>query len=265
MNAEMCQMLPNWKINIQNTIILYMVEQSTGIHQERVVKPVEVIPNLFYLINGEIQHRTEALGFGLKTQNYFVIFDRGSGKYKESVDNNIVSTAEGRKIIDIGTHSHRDHVGGVEGELWLPEENITVTPTGDKTASDLYNVRPQELHVTRRLLDGEVLKIDHARITVIATPGHSPDHACYSVEVNGLHFLILGDLPGGHSERIGSDLNARVRSIQKVRDIKFTHFVEGHGLPNDHLQPRAIFDSMWHRFGEKLKPSFGYLQDPLHR
>lgn len=181
--------------------------------------------------------------------------------------------ARSRRTVHLVTHQHFDHVGGVMKlldhgfgtELWAPLPQETVPPTGDITASDLYNERFPGTRVDRFLHDGEVLRFGDVVITVIATPGHAPDHACYLISWRGHCVGIFGDIDGGHSERVGGDLETRARSIARLQDQRCTEYVEGHGSLEYPLRPRAEFSSRMKRFGEKLKPGFGYLFDPMHR
>ena len=77
--------------------------------------------------------------------------------------------------------------------------------------------------------------------------------------------LILGDLAGGHSERIGSDLTEREKSVRKVAATSFDYFLEGHGSFRDPLRPRSEFNGLWRHMGEYMKNGFGYLLDPMYR
>lgn len=228
-------------------------------------RPRMLLPSFFYLINGERTHKTDAFGYAVASENAILVFDRGSGTRKNIVDRSIEILAAGRKVIDIGTHNHEDHVGGVTSELWLPEKQYTVFPTGDETGADLYQKRAHSKNPTRILHDSEIMYFDDITLTVITTPGHSPGHACYKVEKGDTSVLILGDLAGGHSERIGSDLIERERSVRKVNATSFDYFVEGHGSFQSPLRPRKEFEGMWRHMGENMHKGFRYLLDPMYR
>ncbi len=244
--------------------------------QQRTVvdRPLCLVPGLLWMINGEFPHRTDAGGFAVETPHHLVVFDAGSGKNTPRVEANLDQLGgRARKIVHIATHNHLDHVGGVMplvehgygSEVWTPESHLSSQPTGDATASDLYDVRFPGVRVDRTLYDNEVLQFGDVRIHVVSTPGHAPDHACYFISWRGNLIGIFGDIDGGHSERLGSDLEQRSRSIARLTDVREFTYVEGHGGLSQPLRPRFEFVQKMRRCGERLQPGFGYLFDPMHR
>ena len=82
-----------------------------------------------------------------------------------------------------------------------------------------WTVRPSR--ATRLLADGDVLDLGGRALTVIATPGHSPDGICLLDERHGL--LIAGDTLGTgplYAQFPDSDVAAFARSTQRLRKLR---------------------------------------------
>lgn len=95
------------------------------------------------------------------------------------------------------THSHFDHIGGVEeikaetgAEIVFceGEEVIAENPTNNLSA--LYDT-PYNIKADKLLKDGEVITFGNLSAKVIKTPGHTPGGCCYYFENEGV--LFSGD------------------------------------------------------------------------
>lgn len=90
------------------------------------------------------------------------------------------------------THTHADHLSfnrDIKDSLGVPMV--------------MHAVSPSPL-IDRHVVDGEVVVLDGAPITVLHTPGHTPDSVCYRIDgavLTGDTLLINGsgrtDFPGG--------------------------------------------------------------------
>jgi glyoxylase-like metal-dependent hydrolase (beta-lactamase superfamily II) len=97
------------------------------------------------------------------------------------------------------------------------------------------------------LVDGEVIAAGDSNLTVVHTPGHSPDHVCL---LDGTD-LYCGDLvrAGGTiviPARRGGDLTQYLASLRRVREIAPLRLWPGHGPVIDD-PVKAIDDYIRHR------------------
>lgn len=83
------------------------------------------------------------------------------------------------------THSHNDHIGGI-ADLLATQTNIKVHgPSCSKIP-----------HVNNICEEGDMFELwPHARIEVLHTPGHLPEHVCYVLldTLNEQHHIFTGD------------------------------------------------------------------------
>ncbi len=114
------------------------------------------------------------------------------------------------------THSHLDHIGGVE----------------------LLGVEPA------RPADGEEV----AGLTALATPGHTEDHLCFLIGKD----LFCGDLILGEGSTIvppaseGGSLAKYMASLQRVSELDLERMYPGHG-PVIEDPPAKIAEYVAHR------------------
>ena len=114
------------------------------------------------------------------------------------------------------THSHLDHIGGVE----------------------LLGVEPA------RPADGEEV----AGLTALATPGHTEDHLCFLIGKD----LFCGDLILGEGSTIvppaseGGSLAKYMASLQRVSELDLDRMYPGHG-PVIEDPPAKIAEYVAHR------------------
>jgi glyoxylase-like metal-dependent hydrolase (beta-lactamase superfamily II) len=113
------------------------------------------------------------------------------------------------------THAHRDHAAGVPHlrAAW-PDARIIGGPDGDL------------------VIDGDWIPAGDGRVQVIATPGHSSDHAC--LWDAGARLLFAGDLlvSGGTvmiAASSGGSLRQYLDSLARVRALEPARVYPGHG------------------------------------
>lgn len=118
------------------------------------------------------------------------------------------------------THRHGDHA---------PAARPLKERTGARVIAPL-----DEPFVDQRVSGGETIEIDHERIEVIATPGHTREHVCYLTSSGD---LFTGDTilgfgttaifpPDGH-------MGDYVRSLQLLRSRNPRRIHPGHGPTRD--------------------------------
>src|SRR5262245_5158531 len=114
------------------------------------------------------------------------------------------------------THDHPDHAPGA-----LPLSSVTGAP--------VLAARPAE--GMRRIRDGDIVSAGSAALSVIATPGHTPDHLAFHGPATGS--LFTGDAVLGRGTSVidppEGDLTAYLRSLRVMRDQAPRTIYPGHG------------------------------------
>jgi glyoxylase-like metal-dependent hydrolase (beta-lactamase superfamily II) len=141
------------------------------------------------------------------------LVDAGIGK-AEHIDE-VARELSGRPLaLLLLTHAHPDHAGGVPAILarW-PGVRVRQYGTGEAPISD-----------------GETIVAGDGTLTAIYTPGHAPDHCCFSAGAD----IFCGDLaraggtiviPAGR----GGDLTEYLASLDRVRSSRPQRLLPGHG------------------------------------
>lgn len=116
------------------------------------------------------------------------------------------------------THTHWDHIGGLDGLLaGFPDAELRVHPL------EKHRLTGLALERARDLRDGEVLRVGALRVNVLHTPGHTAGAVCYYLETGEGPCLLTGDtvfvrgcgrtdLPTGSDERM-------FESLQKLKRL----------------------------------------------
>jgi glyoxylase-like metal-dependent hydrolase (beta-lactamase superfamily II) len=166
----------------------------------------------------------------------------------------------------IATHGHWDHISGMamlreesDAELYRHEAERDPVESGnyDLTASFLYEMPFPAVKVDRTLNDGDVLHINGVDLHVYHTPGHSPGSVCFWADISGVKLLIAGDtIWGGYHPRLGSDLDAWTRSIDRILELDFDVMTFGHYRPALIFNAKHRVKELRRRFGELFNPWF---------
>lgn len=166
----------------------------------------------------------------------------------------------------IGTHGHWDHLSGMallreesDAKLYMHEADREQVETGDpiKTSSFLYNKPFPPVKVDGLLNDGDVLQVNDITFTVYHTPGHTPGCICLHTRLPDVGLLIAGDtLWGGYSPRIGSDLEAWGRSLDRILELDFDVATIGHWSSGLIFDAKHKVRQARRRFGEYFDPWF---------
>jgi hydroxyacylglutathione hydrolase len=149
----------------------------------------------------------------------YVIADEASGE-AAVVDASfnaeaIISLLEERKLVAkyvINTHGHGDHTAG----------NDYLKRVGAKVVAHRLSKIGKDVAVA----DGDVLKLGEIRVSVIHTPGHSPDSICLLVDGKLLtgDTLFVGecgrtDLPGGSAEDMYHSLFDKLMRLDDTVEV----------------------------------------------
>lgn len=127
----------------------------------------------------------------------------------------VIRTA-GRVGAIVLTHDHPDHAPGAR-------------PLAAMTGATVYAHRPAD--GVERVRDGETVTSGSATLSVVATPGHTPDHlALFTATTRS---LFTGDAVLGRGTSVidppEGDLVAYLRSLRRMRELAPRTIYPGHG------------------------------------
>lgn len=152
--------------------------------------------------------------------------------------------ADGFAVEDIelvvATHCHPDHIEAAYDVCqradalftWHEIEEQYARTVGKKLAT-MLGLQLPDLQASFLLTEGELLlgKSDVVTLEVVHTPGHSPGEIClYWPEHKALFSGDLVFVDGvGRTDFPGGDLDALIRSIQRVAELDVELLLPGHG------------------------------------
>jgi glyoxylase-like metal-dependent hydrolase (beta-lactamase superfamily II) len=132
------------------------------------------------------------------------------------------------------THGHRDHAGGAPALATAhPDARFIKRPWDSEDAQ--FPVPWQSVN------DGDLVPAGDDQLTVIHTPGHSPDHLAFWHEPSGTIFsgdlVVRGSSVMIHTSR-GGNLSEYLRSLQRLLLLEPAVLLPAHGPRVD--DPRAL-------------------------
>lgn len=114
------------------------------------------------------------------------------------------------------THDHPDHAPGA-------------LPLGEVTGAAVYAARPVE--GMERIRDGDLVSAGATTLSVVAAPGHAPDHLTFHEARSGS--LFTGDAVLGRGTSVidppEGDLAAYLRTLRRLRELSPRTIYPGHG------------------------------------
>jgi len=128
-----------------------------------------------------------------------------------------IYTGVGKKPIEqvIFTHSHFDHTGGMK---YINEKYSPKVLGGF-----------DENYITKKLHDGDFIRIGDALFEAIHIPGHSQDSYCFFNSDEGI--LFSGDCHFDLDTCYGNNSETFYRAIKRLSSCKITIIYPGHGAP----------------------------------
>jgi glyoxylase-like metal-dependent hydrolase (beta-lactamase superfamily II) len=144
------------------------------------------------------------------------------------------------------THDHPDHATGARELAELlgapaggrtgsgtgaPAAGPRVAPRGSRAAGLAVPVRTL---ADGTLADGDAVPTDHGDLTVVATPGHCPDHAAFHWPAAAAVFcgdLMMGGLDTAVVAAPEGDVGAYLESLERLRALRPSVIYPAHGPP----------------------------------
>jgi glyoxylase-like metal-dependent hydrolase (beta-lactamase superfamily II) len=135
------------------------------------------------------------------------MFDAGlDAEYQKLVDGLSLLQLDLKRLkLIFLTHAHGDHTMGAErlrnetgAKVYIGREDAEPLREGGPweaifSAFDMPDVTPHPVTVDGELVDGQVFTLGEARITALATPGHTYGSFCYLIEHRSQSALCSGD------------------------------------------------------------------------
>jgi len=130
-----------------------------------------------------------------------------------------------RLALVLVTHGHRDHAGGAPA--------IAAAHPGAVFAKKPWPSEDAHYDVEWRAIgDGDVLQAGGEPLTVVATPGHSPDHLAFWHAPTRTLFtgdlVVQGSSVMIHTSR-GGDLSEYLASLQRLQTMAPSRLLPAHG------------------------------------
>jgi glyoxylase-like metal-dependent hydrolase (beta-lactamase superfamily II) len=153
-----------------------------------------------------------------------VLVDAGTGQ-RQFLEDLSAALGGARLARVLVTHGHPDHAGGaVALAARMPHARFAKMPWPDRDGSFAVN--------WESLRDGESVEAGDEEVTVVHTPGHTPDHVCFWHRRTGTVFC--GDLAVQGSSVVipassGGDLAAYLASLERVIALQPVQLLPAHG------------------------------------
>ncbi|MFX1302936.1 MAG: MBL fold metallo-hydrolase [Promethearchaeota archaeon] len=171
------------------------------------------------------------------------------------------------------THGHIDHYG-VCSKLKELNKDIkfyahkldaidNVLKIRDPNIAQMYADYKYEPVKINRIIkdDNEILKFGTYEFKCIHIPGHTPGSVAYLLETESKRILFGGDLPGVVINKQGGNLEAYVKSIQKLLNLNIDIMCEGHENIIEPAKKASKFLRAYIQFNEQLNKLIEYPSD----
>lgn len=122
------------------------------------------------------------------------------------------------------THAHGDHIGGAQQVMQrFGKLSVKKRPWPELDAQ--YDIEITAID------DGHVVETEGATLRAVHTPGHAPDHLCFTIEEEGS--LISGDNVLGIGTTVipatSGDLGQYMESLERMLALEPTRIYPAHG------------------------------------
>ncbi len=173
-------------------------------------------------------------------QKQALLFDTGPGIYRIR---DVVQTLTTLPVLVIPSHLHFDHVGRIQefsdiGLIDIPALRAEVHDGVFVETENQFmlNSSVSKFHVTKWIKDGTVIDLGGRPVTVLSTPGHTPDSV--SIVDPGRKRVFSGDLVDKDVWALtqGADLAQIAASVRRLLQV----------LPKDGSDYEAHREPPWH-------------------
>lgn len=201
---------------------------------------MRITPEIFHVGGSGLTGLEDAAVYLVNFQGHAALIDAGCGHGQERLFKNIAACGVKPEQIEylLVTHCHFDHTGGIRAvkdktncrvvahELeapFLEEGNDTVT------AAKWYGATLDPVDIDWKLRGkGEILPLGGKTIEAIHVPGHSPGSLVYVTESEGLKILFGQDVHGPLDEKILSNREDYILSLNLLLSLEADILCEGH-------------------------------------
>ncbi len=164
------------------------------------------------------------------------LIDAPSGRedFVEQVTSALAAAGDGPLAMLIATHAHADHISGAAAVAarWPSARRLKRPwPVRDEVSGTVWEP----------LVGEPMLPAGDARLWVIDTPGHAPDHACLLDVASATLFagdLVINGGTVGIPASDEGDLAEYLRSLRKVLELQPRRMLPSHGT--DVEQPASL-------------------------
>jgi glyoxylase-like metal-dependent hydrolase (beta-lactamase superfamily II) len=168
------------------------------------------------------------------------LVDAGTGEPRHMADlDAALATAGARLDRVLVTHGHRDHVDGAP--------HLTRAHPAARFFKYPWPGEDRQSVAWQPLEDGDSVTAGDEPLTVLHTPGHSPDHIAFWHEPSGAIFtgdlVVLGSSVMIHSSR-GGNLGQYLSSLERLLTLVPTRLLPAHGpiVPDPATLLKAYLD-----------------------
>ena len=200
----------------------------------------KILDGLWMVGDGRLSHPKDACVYLVDGGHEMALIDAGAGENPDAILRNIEAAAHDVSRLKwiLVTHCHIDHVGGIPylgrktgAKVMCHAKCAEILAIGDdsRTAAKWYgmSLEPITSDVT---FDGpsETVKFGNAELTLLHTPGHSPDSISIYGTIADKKVLFGQDIHGPFSPVLGSDIELWRQSMRKLIELRAEILCEGH-------------------------------------
>lgn len=200
----------------------------------------KILDGLWMVGDGRLSHPKDACAYLVDGGAELALIDAGAGENPAAILRNIEAAGKEIKRLKwiLITHCHIDHIGGIDhirretgAQVMCHAKCAEVLAIGDssRTAAKWYGMSLEPITVDVTFdAPSETVKFGSAELTLLHTPGHSPDSISIYGTIAGKKVLFGQDIHGPFSPVLGSDIEQWKQSMCKLIELRADILCEGH-------------------------------------